>query len=203
MTLNVRQLVRSELDAAADVLGRGMRDNPINIAAFGASAHHRQRALARFFRPALRGLYRRGEILGAFGEEILSGVCGMAPPGRCQPTLRDKLSVLPGLLIGNSPQVPLRVLSWTGAWSSRDPGEPHWHLGPVAVDVHLQGQGIGSQLLAAFCANVDRQRSIAYLETDKPENVRFYEKFGFAVVAEALVLGIPNWFMHRARASQP
>jgi ribosomal protein S18 acetylase RimI-like enzyme len=37
----------------------------------------------------------------------------------------------------------------------------------------------------------------AYLETDKPENVRFYERFGFEVVGEQEVIGVPNWYMAR------
>jgi hypothetical protein len=32
---------------------------------------------------------------------------------------------------------------------------------------------------------------------DKPENVSFYERHGFAVVVQAPVLGNPNWLMCR------
>jgi hypothetical protein len=52
-------------------------------------------------------------------------------------------------------------------------------------------------MLAAFCARMDDWRTSSYLETDKPENVIFYKKFGFTVVVEAEVQGIPNWFMLR------
>src|SRR6202022_3558424 len=72
-----------------------------------------------------------------------------------------------------------------------------WHLGPVAVDSHLQGRGVGGIMLAAFSARMDDCRTLAYLETDRSENVRFYQKFGFKVVAEAEVLGERNWFMSR------
>jgi len=51
--------------------------------------------------------------------------------------------------------------------------------------------------LTAFCALVDLCRSLSYLETDKSENVHFYQKYGFTVVGKADVLGIPNWFMSR------
>jgi ribosomal protein S18 acetylase RimI-like enzyme len=44
---------------------------------------------------------------------------------------------------------------------------------------------------------MEAARDDAYLETDKPENVRFYERFGFEVVGEEEVLGVPNWFMLR------
>ncbi|HTF33339.1 MAG TPA: GNAT family N-acetyltransferase [Myxococcota bacterium] len=68
----------------------------------------------------------------------------MAPPGRCQPTIGEKLGILPAVVFGNTIGVPWRVLRWTGQWARRDPAEPHWHLGPVAVDPDLQGQGIGA-----------------------------------------------------------
>ena len=37
--------------------------------------------------------------------------------------------------------------------------------------------------------------ALSYLEADKSENARFYERFGFTVIAEPKVLGAPNWFM--------
>lgn len=88
-------------------------------------------------------------------------------------------------------------MKWLGTWSKHDPKERHWHLGPVAVDAHLQGMGIGSNLMRVFCAKMDAAGETAYLETDKDINVRFYEKFGFEVVGEEDVIGVPNWFMIR------
>ena len=89
------------------------------------------------------------------------------------------------------------MVRWVDTWAKRDPAEPHAHLGPLAVDAHLQGRGIGSRILAEHCGRLDAQATLGYLETDKPENVRLYERFGFLVVAEAPVLGVPNWFMRR------
>ena len=67
----------------------------------------------------------------------------------------------------------------------------------LRISAHLQGMGIGSALLREFCAKMDASGETAYLETDKPENVRFYERFGFEVIGEEYVLGVPNWFMTR------
>jgi ribosomal protein S18 acetylase RimI-like enzyme len=192
------ELNRAELAEAARLVGRGMCANPIMVWAFGIpDTERRCQALARFFVPVLHGLYRRGLILGAFRDGSLVGVCGMARPGLCQPTPLEKLRVAPSVVLGNPVGTPLRVLKWVGEWARRDPTEPHWHLGPVAVDSHLQGQGIGSAMLGDFCARMDDGRTLSYLETDKSENVRFYQKFGFAVTAKTEVLGIPNWFMSR------
>jgi ribosomal protein S18 acetylase RimI-like enzyme len=160
-------------------------------------AERRSRSLVRFFGPVLRGLYRRGVILGALQEGRLVGVCGMARPGLCQPTLPERLTIFPSLVLGNPLGTPLRVLSWVRAWAGRDPNEPHCHLGPVAVDSRLTSRGIGGAMLAAFCERMDRECTLSYLETDKPENLRFYQKFGFTVIAEEEVLGVPNWFMSR------
>ena len=51
---------------------------------------------------------------------------------------------------------------------------------------------------------LDGAGEVGYLETDKPDNVRFYERFGYEVVGEQPVLGVPNWFMRRpAGAGRP
>jgi len=175
-----------------------MRDNPANVRVFAIEdALKRTRSLERFFGPVLRSLYQRGVILAAFRDDVMLGVCGMARPGRCQPTLLQKASVLPAVVFGNPLGTPIRVLRWTGEWARRDPTEPHWHLGPVAVDAHLQGHGIGGAMLDAFCNRMDQAHCISYLETDKWENVLLYRKFGFRVIGEGKVLDIPNWFMSR------
>jgi ribosomal protein S18 acetylase RimI-like enzyme len=89
------------------------------------------------------------------------------------------------------------MMCWLGLWTRRDPEERHWHIGPLAVDSHLQGMGVGSLLMQVFCAQMDAAREDAYLETDKEINVRFYERFGFEVVGEQEVLDVTNWFMLR------
>ncbi len=196
--LEILELTRSEADNAAAVLGRGMRDNPLHVRAFGANPDRREAALTRMFEALLRQYISKGEILGAFSSGTLIGVCGMVEPERCQLTTTEKLRLLPAIVAGSGLGGTVRVLSWTVAWSGQDPKEAHWHLGPVAIERHLQGKGVGTELLREFCSRMDASRSMAYLETDKRENVPFYERFGFQVAAEQQVLGVPNWFMTRS-----
>ncbi len=174
-----------------------MRDNPLHIAVFGRVAAHRLEALARFFHPVLRRSLDLGEVYGVFLDEKLVGIYVEHPPGRCNPTLLEKLKIFPSVCFANSPATTLRMLRWVAEWSRRDPPRPHWHFGPVAVDAPLQGRGIGSTMMSDFCSRMDARKAVSYLETDKRVNVRFYEKFGFKVLAEAEVLGLPNWFMSR------
>ena len=181
-----------------------MCDNPVNVRAFGIESRERRaRAMSRFFLPVLEGLYRRGLVVGAFNDAKLVGVCGMARPQSCQPRMMEKFRVLPKVVLGNPIVAPLRILKWVGEWARRDPKEPHWHLGPVAVDSGLRGRGIGRAMLARFCAAMDEKHELAYLETDKSENVHFYQRFGFSVISEGKVLGITNWFMLRSSAVRP
>ena len=197
--LVLRLLCDEELEDAAQLVGRGMQDNPSNKRVFGIpDVEHRSIAMGRFFAPVLRGLYQRGLVLGAILSNRIVGICGIARPGYCQPGMIEKTRVFPTAVIGNPIRTPFRILNWVGEWARRDPLEPHWHLGPVAVTPSLQGKGIGTAMLGAFCAVVDGTGAHAYLETDKHENVRLYQRFGFTVVESAEVLGVPNWFMWRA-----
>ena len=196
--LEVRELTRLETHSAAAVLGNGMRDNPLHARAFGENPDRREAALTRIFGALLRQYLAKGAVLGAFSSGTLIGVCGMVQPGRCQPTTADKLRLLPAFLAGSGLGGTIRALRWAEAWSGHDPKEAHWHLGPLAVERHRQGKGVGSTLLREFCARMDASHSMAYLETDKRENLPLYERFGFQVTVEQQVIGVPNWFMVRS-----
>jgi GNAT superfamily N-acetyltransferase len=109
------------------------------------------------------------------------------------------MRLVPAMVMAGT--VAPRLARWISTWAKHDPDRPHSHFGPLAVDLDLQGQGIGSMLLRAYCSQVDNAGLPAYLETDKAENVRLYERFGFVVTDEADVIGVKNWFMTReARA---
>ena len=196
----------TEMEASVGVIVRGMRDNPVIVAAFGQDPGRRHGRLLRLFgaMAAAEVPGRDRDMLAAHGPDgSILGVCGMMPPGRCQPGPVRQLRLLPALL-ALGPRSAGRTISWLGAWSKHDPDERHWHLGPVAVDAHLQGMGVGSMLMRAFCERMDDAEEDAYLETDKDINVRFYERFGFVVTGEEEVLGVRNWYMYRlARKRDP
>ncbi len=190
----ISDMARHEVAFAAGVLGRGMRDLPNVVAAYGDDPLRRLRFGERMFRPLL-SMMKQAPLCARRGDWIV-GVCGLAPPDACQFTQPQKLRMMPAL-ISAGPGILSRMLRWQASWSGRDPEERHWHLGPVAVEPGLQGMGIGSQMMDRFCARMDSEGEVAYLETETPENVRFYERFGFETIAEAEVLGNPNWFMRR------
>ena len=195
--LAIRELQPADVAMAAVVLARAMRDNPINVRVFAiADSERRTAALIPFFRAVLRIASGHGTILAAFSDGALAGVCAVARPRCCQPTFVEKARLSP-VLLARGTRTLVRVVAWTQAWADRDLPEPHWHLGPVAVAPEFQGRGIGGAMLAEFCANIAGRDEPSWLETDKPENVAFYRRFGFEVRGEADVLGVPCSFMER------
>jgi ribosomal protein S18 acetylase RimI-like enzyme len=194
--LKIGAIGEAEIEEVLDVVSRGMRDNPQHVAAFGEDPETRRRRFRALMAAAFSASDFSHALVARREDGVIVGVCGMLPPGDCRPDLRQGLRLLPALLsIG--PRAAGRLVRWMGAWQRHDPKERHWHLGPLAVDAHLQGEGVGSRMMRVFCARMDAAGEDAYLETDKPINVRFYERFGFEVVGEEDVLGVPNWFMLR------
>jgi len=195
MALDVGRITESETADAIGVLARGMRDNPIHVAALGDDPAHRVDALTQLFsgmipmQPEPLRARENGEIVGVSGllipPECMIHAFGGLPADQFPPMLDDA-------------DEQARLVEWMRAWGGRDPDERHFHLGPVAADAGKQGRGIGTALLEAFCTRVDQDAAVAYLETDKAENVGFYARFGFETVADADVIGVPNWFMRRS-----
>ena len=60
-------------------------------------------------------------------------------------------------------------------------------------------RGIGSALLESWLREVDADALPAYLETDRPENLAFYRRFGFDVVGTHEIWATPIWRMERPR----
>lgn len=59
------------------------------------------------------------------------------------------------------------------------PREPHWYLPLMGVDPLHFGKGIDAALMTHGLDIRDRDGSLAYLESNKPGNVPYYELFGF------------------------
>ena len=90
----------------------------------------------------------------------------------------------------------IRNLAAIEAAHPKDP--PHQYLALLGTDPAHQGTGIGSALIAGVLARCDEQGLGAYLESSKEENVPFYGRHGFEVVAELTMRDGPTmWRMWR------
>ncbi|MBV9876322.1 MAG: GNAT family N-acetyltransferase [Verrucomicrobia bacterium] len=179
-------------DDTADVLARAFVTNPLNIAVFGVDQVSANQA---FFRGGLR-VMRGRKLVALDGARIIGFIHWVTSP-RCQVSIPEKLTMLPRMIPEFGLQRSLRISSWLATWSKHDPKDPHCHLGPIGVDPHAQGRGIGRRLMSLYCEDLDRTTTAGYLETDRPQNVAFYQRFGFEVTHEMPVLGTPNFLMRR------
>lgn len=144
---------------AVEVLARGMRDNPLPVVAFGADPERRWRLLERQFAALFRVMSQQMPIC-AVDEGTIVGAAGIAPPGTCRPSQAQRLRFLPAAARAG-PRGAGRFAMWVGAWAKRDPDEPHSHLGPLAVDAHLQRRGIGEHIMREYERRLDDSASSA------------------------------------------
>ncbi|MCB1038392.1 MAG: GNAT family N-acetyltransferase, partial [Acidimicrobiales bacterium] len=75
---------------------------------------------------------------------------------------------------------------------------PHWYLALIGTDPAHQGEGVGGALIGAITQRCDAEGLGAYLESSKEQNVPYYARHGFDVVAEIRMEDGPTmWRMWR------
>ncbi len=193
----VRPLDSSLCDEGARLLARTFRDNPLNRAVLGGSARRRERANFSGIRASLPVAVEHGEVLQAADAQGLAGVLISAGPREFPfppPNFARRFASfwVQGRRASNRWAEVFETLC------ALHPVAPHWYLATLGVASHRQGRGIGGRLLSRWLHRVDRDRSNAYLETDRFENLRFYRAFGFQVVRELNLHGATIWCMERS-----
>ena len=59
--------------------------------------------------------------------------------------------------------------------------DPYIHLLIMGISQDYQGKGLGGKLVRALIEKSETERKPIYLETQKEDNIYFYEKYGFDV----------------------
>jgi len=194
---DIGPLAPGEIEAAAEALAQAFRDNPLNVAVIGARDPERRLRSNRV------GSLNLLEVASEHGQVWVARVDGRVvgaligtPPGGHPlppPSLGRRLQALRA----QGWQVARR---WADVFEALDgvhPREPHWYLGTLGIEPRDQGCGFGAALLSAWLHHTEREPLLAYLETDREQNLRFYERAGFSVVFRTSVLGVPVWCMER------
>jgi ribosomal protein S18 acetylase RimI-like enzyme len=194
--IEVGETRSDEVAAAIDVAARALADGPLTIAVVGEDLERNFRYLRRFFRIQYRLAPHQRPLVARLDGRVVASTNDLHDAA-CHATPWMMLRGLPRMLPA-TPAVAVRAIRWFSDWERRDPHpRPHSHFGPFGVLPELQGRGIGRLVLSEYTRRLDAAGEDAYLETEKRENVALYSRFGFEVVEEADVLGVPNWFMWR------
>lgn len=190
--IEIKKYSGDQLEPCVALLAEAFATNPLHELAFGLERFDRNRT---FFRIGLRRMFV-GQSFVAMRGGAVCGYVHFNPWPNCLPAPEEIPQALAEFLTPLGDASP-HVIRWFARWCRLDPDDPHVHLGPIAVAPALQGQGIGSELMKHYIEHLEQQRLPGYLETDREENVGFYEKFGFTVRHAEHLIGVRTWYMWR------
>lgn len=200
--LAIRPANAADIPELAAVLARAFAQDP-----FACWLAHPERdkatAMALAFQLQLKHLAMPGGLV--FCVEDRSGAALWSAPGNWDLTLWQQIRFAPAFagVVGWTRLLP--VLKAVQAVQRAHPREPHYYLQVLGVDPVKQGRGQGRALLEPMLAKADRQQVPVYLETAEPDNLGYYQRFGFEVRQELdLPSGAPHlWTMLRPPSVQP
>ena len=184
--LELRPATARDIASLSGVLADAFFDDPV----FGwlmPDANKRRARLRRYFGIDLSHLtLPRGRV---WTTSNLSGAALSLPPGKWRvpplTTLRH------GTAFGSHLLRAARIGAAIEWRHSHEPRGPHYYVRDVGVRPDMQGQGLGSALLAPTLERCDREGLPAYLEASSERNAALYERHGFRVIRELRVGGSP------------
>jgi ribosomal protein S18 acetylase RimI-like enzyme len=177
-----RPATRADIGALSVALGRAFFDDPV-MRWMLPDADLRRRKLHRLFAALTRyhHLARGGVEVAPNGDGI--GAALWDPPGQWQTSRIDELRAMPGLLLAFGASLR-RGLEVEELMKEAHPEEPHWYLAVIGSDPTVRGKGFGQALMRSRLDRCDAEHAPAYLESSNPDNVPYYERFGFEVTGE-------------------
>jgi ribosomal protein S18 acetylase RimI-like enzyme len=195
--IKIQPIQPIEFPETADVLGRAFATLSSSRAIYeGRSKSDIERRISITFDGLIKTM--SGQVFVSKQDGRIVGAMRIVEWPDCQMKPLQMLKVLPTLMKAGGLGEMRRAMKMRGTWAKKDPKKPHWHLDPIGVAPELQGQGIGGQMMEYYCNHIDKLGMAAYHETDsKLENVRFYERFGFKIIGEEIILGFPCWYLWR------
>lgn len=192
--VDVRDVTKADVRAVARSLSLAFADDPVFAHLVPPSRHIKR--LEAFFADDIETFDRRGRTVLTTND--CDGAALWSPPGDWKMRTADIARGAPTAIKAFGRRLPL-VLQTLAAVEAKHPEEPHWYLAVLGTAPAAQGKGIGAALLTPILDRCDREGIGAYLESSKPSNVPYYERFGFVVHEELpLPKGGPSvWRMWR------
>ena len=186
--LGARTAGQADLGALGQVLGRAFHDDPV-MRWLQPDPARRAAALPGFFRALTRHHFLAGG--GVEVAESDSGIGAAAlwdPPGKWTQSTREQVAMMPAAIRAFRGRLgPARAL--TERMKAAHPEEPHWYLGIIGSDPGVRGGGYGAALMRSRLDRCDAECAPAYLESSNPDNIGYYQRFGFEVTGEIAMPG--------------
>jgi GNAT superfamily N-acetyltransferase len=190
---------KTDIRDLSRTLGQAFYDDPVMIWLL-ADEKARTAQLTRMFATMTRHHHlARGGVEVACDGPGIGAAALWDPPNQWQETRRGQLAMTPTFIrvFGLS---SMRGRAVQEMMKRIHPEEPHWYLAAIGSAPSVRGKGFGQVLMQSRLDRVDAEHAPAYLESTKPENVPYYQRFGFTVTSEIV---LPNdgptmWAMWRS-----
>ena len=199
MSPQARPARKDDIGGLSRTLARAFYDDPVMVWLL-PDEKARTAQLGRLFTTMTRHHH-----LGRGGVEVACNGPGVGaaalwdPPNQWQETPRAQLAMTPTFIrvfgLRSMRGRPVQELM-----KRFHPEEPHWYLATIGSDPTVRGKGFGQVLMRSRLDRVDAEHAPAYLESTKPENIGYYQRFGFEVTGEIVLPdgGPTMWPMWRS-----
>ncbi|MEV4262931.1 GNAT family N-acetyltransferase [Kribbella sp. NPDC049584] len=190
--MKVREATESDVDAAVGTLTRALFDYPMSRACLDPDGYEER--LTQYHRLFVEGIgLPHGRI---WVTDDVSAVAVWFPPDMPADAFAPHAAAFQELT-GSRAALTAEYGQAIGLFHPRD---PVWLLALAAVDPDRQRQGLGHAVIEPGLAVADAAHSPAFVETQDPANVGFYESFGFTTIAELELPhhGPTHYSMYRA-----
>jgi ribosomal protein S18 acetylase RimI-like enzyme len=194
---DVQPARKADIRELSHTLSRAFFDDPV-VSWCVPEAPRRAKGLPRMF-----ATMTRYHFLGAGASELATDGAHIAaaalwdPPGRWKQSRLESMLMMPGFLhaFGTSGK---RGKVVDELMKKHHPEEPHWYLAVIGSDPTFRGGGYAHALMQSRLDRCDTEHAPAYLESSSPENVSYYQRFGFEVTGEIVIPDGPTlWPMWR------
>jgi len=196
--MEVLPTTRQSYHQAAQVLARAFVNDPVTVACFrNFSPERRVNALFVDFSAEVLLCVRRGYPIQVNEDGKVIAAAVIYTPGAYPLPVWDQWLLLIKSLLGNGYYDISPWMRWLSEVDQLHPKNAHYYLEYLGVEPELQGKAVGSTILKHLVNKADDEHVGCYLENANPRNVPFYQRFGFQIMSEKEIIGIPAWFMWR------
>ena len=199
--MSICRLTKEDIPRAVECLKDAFKDDPLWAEVFKNDPDKDNSLTGFYATPLLYGI-KYGKAYSATPE--IEGVAVWVPGKFATMTMWRMFrcgALLYGAKMGKETLQNLSIISKQLGPERKSlmKNKTYQYLMIIGVSGRAQGMGLASKLMDAMKEESEREGIHLYLETEKEENIAFYEKHGFKMLKKIVLkkLQLPMWLMER------